>query len=281
MTGGASPSVGAQRSPPVPDVAANPTPLLELDGVTVLRRGRAVLADFSLTVGAHERIAIVGPNGAGKSTLLKLITRECYPVPNDATICRIFGRELWNVRELRTQLGIVTNDLAAALEPHETVRDIVLSGYFSAFSLERENEVAADMERAAREALGRLGAAHLAERELGTLSSGEARRALIARALVHRPLALIFDEPTTSLDFVAQRDVRGTMRALAKDSVGIVLVTHDLADIVPEIDRVVLIRDGRIVRDGPKSETLVPQALRDLFDAEVELQERDGWFHVA
>ena len=134
------------------------TPLLELDDVTVLRRGRPVLAGFSLTVGAHERVAIVGPNGAGKSTLLKLITRECYPVPNDATICRIFGRERWNVRDLRTQLGIVSNDLAAALEPHETVRDIVLSGYFSAVSLERENEVAADMEGAAIEALAATGA---------------------------------------------------------------------------------------------------------------------------
>ncbi|GAC1552010.1 MAG: ABC transporter ATP-binding protein [Vulcanimicrobiaceae bacterium] len=271
----------AERPQFAPNGAAMSAPLLELDGVTVLRRGRAVLADFSLTVGAHERIAIVGPNGAGKSTLLKLITRECYPVPSDATVCRIFGRELWNVRDLRTQLGIVSNDLASALEPHETVRDIVLSGYFSAVSLERENEVAADMERAAADALARLGATHLAARELGTLSSGEARRALIARALVHRPLALVFDEPTTSLDFVAQRDVRRAMRGLARDGVGIVLVTHDLADIVPEIDRVVLIRDGRIVRDGPKTQTLVPQALRELFEADVELEERDGWFHVA
>ncbi len=200
------------------------TPLLELDGVTVLRRGRAVLADFSLTVGAQERIAIIGPNGAGKSTLLKLITRECYPVPGDATVCRIFGQERWDVRELRTQLGIVTNDLATALEPADTVRDIVISGYFSAVSSTAVNEVAAHMERAANEALARLGAGHLAERELGTLSSGEARRALIARALVHRPVALVFDEPTSSLDFVAQRDVRRAMRALADEGIGIVLV---------------------------------------------------------
>jgi len=256
------------------------TPLIELDGVTVMRRGRAVLADLSLTIGAHERVAIVGPNGAGKSTLLKLITRECYPVPTASTVCRIFGRDRWNVRDLRTQLGIISNDLAAALEPYETVREIVLSGYFSAISLERENEVAGEMEAAAMAALARLGATHLADRELGTLSSGEARRALIARALVHRPLALIFDEPTSSLDFVAQRDARRTMRALAAQGVGIVLVTHDLADIVPEIDRVVLIADGRIVRDGPKRASLEPVALGELFATTVELDERDGWYAV-
>lgn len=254
------------------------TSLFEFERVTVLRRGRAVLDDFSLTAGAHERLAIVGPNGAGKSTLLKLITRECYPVPNDATVARIFGRDTWNVRDLRTQLGIVSNDLAALLAPHETVREIVLSGYFSAVSLEPESALASGMEAAALEALERMDAAHLAERELGTLSSGEARRALIARALVHRPQALIFDEPTTSLDFVAQRDVRRAMRTLASEGVGIVLVTHDLGDIVPEIDRVVLLREGRVVRDGAKAEVLTSDALRGIFDADVTLVERDGWY---
>ena len=257
-----------------------PDPLLELAHVSVMRRGRAVLDDFSLEIGAHERVAIVGPNGAGKSTLLKVITRECYPVPNATTVARIFGRELWNVRDLRTRLGIVSNDLAAALEPHERVREIVLSGYFSAVSLDAENAVAREMEEAASVALARLGASHLAERELGTLSSGEARRALIARALVHRPRALVFDEPTTSLDFVAQREVRATMRDLARDGVGIVLVTHDLGDIVPEIDRVVSMRDGRVVCDGPKATVLEPNRLRELFGAEVALDVVDGWYHA-
>lgn len=254
--------------------------LLELAHVTVLRCGRAVLDDFSLAIGAHERVAIVGPNGAGQSTLLKLVTRECYAVPNAATVCRILGRERWNVRDLRTQLGIVSNDLAAALDPHATVRDVVLSGYFSAVSLAEAHAVDPAMTAAADDALARLGAKHLAARELGTLSSGEARRALIARALVHRPRALVFDEPTTSLDFVAQRDVRRAMRALANDGVGIVLVTHDLGDVVPEIDRVVLVREGRVLRDGPKRETLVPAALRTLFDADVDLESRDGWYRV-
>jgi iron complex transport system ATP-binding protein len=255
-------------------------PLLELAGVTVLRRGRHVLDALSLAIGAHERVAIVGPNGAGKSTLLKLITRECYPVPADGAVCRIFGRERWNVFDLRTALGIVSNDLASALEPHATVRETVLSGYFSSASLERNHRVAAAMESAAREALERLGVAHLAERELGTLSSGERRRALIARALVHRPAALIFDEPSTSLDVAAQREVRAAMRGLARAGIGIVLVTHDLGDVVPEIDRVVLIRDGRIVRDGPKREVLTAAALSDLFGVVVEVEERDGIFHV-
>lgn len=255
--------------------------LFEFADVTVRRRGRAVLADFTLTAGAHERVAIVGPNGAGKSTLLKLITRECYPVPSETTICRIFGRDAWNVRDLRTQLGIVSNDLAAALDPHETVREIVLSGYFSAVSLDPQSTVAGEMEAAARDALGRIDALHLSDRELGTLSSGEARRALIARALVHRPQALIFDEPTTSLDFVAQRDVRRAMRALASEGVGIVLVTHDLGDIVPEIDRVILLARGRIVRDDAKAAVLTPSALGNAFGEDVDLVERDGWYHAS
>ncbi len=256
-------------------------PLLDLQHVTVLRDGRPVLDDLTLRIASGECVAILGANGAGKSTLLKLLTRECYPVPNETTVCRIMGQERWNVFALRTYLGIVSNDLAASFENGTLARDVVLGGFFSSLTIEPGiHDVTDRMRATADDALAQLGASDLARRDVRTLSSGEARRVTIARALVHRPRALVFDEPCTSLDLAAQRDVRAAMRSLAQAGIGVVLVTHDLAEIVPEIARVVLLADGRIVADGPKGTVLTRAALSGIFGVDVELWESDGVYHA-
>jgi len=128
--------------------------------------------------------------------------------------------------------------------------------------------------------LQQLGISHLAERVVREMSSGEARRVLIARALVHNPRALLFDEPCNSLDLAAQHTVRQAMRTLANSGIGVILVTHELADIVPEIQRVVLMSRGRIVADGPKEEMLQVERLSKLFGVKVDLALRDGYYHL-
>ena len=253
-------------------------PLLELARVTVVRGGRPVLDDFSLVLRAREHVAIVGPNGAGKSTLLKLLSRDVYPVPAPHTVCRILGRDRWNVFELRGILGLVSNDLAASLDGSASARDVVLSGFFSSWSLETFHAVNAAMREAADAAMARLGIGHLAERPLASLSSGEARRAAIARALVNAPRALVFDEPSTSLDLAARRELRAAMRELARSGVSIVLVTHQLEEVIPEIERVVLIRDGRVSADGAKADLFTSERLGALFGIDIELDERDGCY---
>jgi len=261
-------------------VTVTAPPLLHFEHVSVLRAGREVIHDLFLSVERGQHLAVVGPNGAGKSTLLKLITRECYPVPSPATTCRILGRDRWNVFDLRGELGMVSSDLSGVLSPEATVRTIALTGFFSSYSLEPNHTLTQDMERAAEEALEQLGIAHLAQRQLQTLSSGELRRATIARALVHRPQALIFDEPATSLDLAAQREVRDAMRALAQRGVAIVLVTHQPGDVIPEIERVVFMRDGRIVADGVKAELFTAQRLGRLYGVDVELRAESGYYYA-
>jgi iron complex transport system ATP-binding protein len=254
--------------------AVDRTALLEFRNVTVLRGGRTALRDLSLRVDAGEHLAILGPNGSGKSTLLKALTRECYPVVREGSWVRILGRERWNVFELRTHLGIVSNDLAAACALEVPVRDVVLSGFFSSLGLTPHHEVGEAMRRTANEALALLEATHLTGRTMTELSSGEARRVLIARALVHEPQTLVLDEPSTSLDLAAHRDLRAVLRRLARHGIGIVLVTHDLADVIPEIERVVFLREGRIVADGPRETLLNAVALEGLFGVPVEIARR-------
>jgi len=255
-------------------------PLLSLKNVTVMRGERAALEDVSLEIGAGEHVCILGPNGCGKSTLIKTITRECYPLARDGAVMSILGRERWNIFELRSLLGIVSPDLLASCTTDATGRDVVLSGFFSSTRIFPHHHPDPEHLARAEAALERLGIAHLAERAVAQMSSGEAKRTLIARALVHDPQTLLFDEPSNALDIGAQLQLRETMRELAKSGLGILLVTHHVSEIIPEIDRVVLLQEGRVLADGPKAAILTTINLSGLFRAEVRLGQHEGYFHL-
>lgn len=248
--------------------------------VSVMRGTRAVLHELDLRIGVGEHVAILGPNGCGKSTLIKTIHRELYPLPRDGSSLKLLGREKWNVWDLRASLGVVSNDLMQSCTRDFTGIEIVVSGFFSSVGVWPHHHVTPDMIERAEAILVRLQARHLRDRYLTEMSSGEARRMLLGRALVHHPRALLLDEPTTSLDVFAQHEFREILRQLANEGIGILLITHHLADIFPEIDRVVLLDEGRIVADGPKTEIVNEARLGELFKIPVSITERDGYYHL-
>jgi iron complex transport system ATP-binding protein len=253
--------------------------LLDYENVTVYRGDGVALDAVTFSVDAGEHVAILGPNGSGKSTLIKTMTRECYPYQERGPVrLRILGRETWSVFELRAMLGIVTNDLVGACSRHVTGRDTVLSGFFSSIGVWPHHEVTTAMRRKADKVLETLEVPHLAERYLDELSSGEARRLVIARALVHDPHALVLDEPTNSLDVRATYELRDIIRKIARAGTTIILVTHHLADIIPEIERVILLKDGRIEQDGAKRDVLTSASLAALYGVPIEVSERGGYF---
>jgi iron complex transport system ATP-binding protein len=254
--------------------------LIEFEHVSVMRADTLALNDISLKIGVGEHVAILGPNGCGKSTLIKVITRECYPLIVDGSSVRILGHDRWNVFELRTLLGIVSSDLMVTCTRAVTGRDIALSGFFSSIGIWPHQQVTSEMRERAERALALLEALHLADRFTEEMSSGEARRVLLARALVHDPRALILDEPSTSLDLFAQHELRLILRKLAKSGIGIIMVTHHLSDLIPEIERVVLMDRGRILENGPKQEILVASKLSELFGLPLELSERGGYYNL-
>jgi iron complex transport system ATP-binding protein len=254
--------------------------LIEFERVTVMRGKTVALKDVSLRIGVGEHIAILGPNGCGKSTLIKTITRECYPLIEDGSSVRILGEQRWNVAELRMLLGIVSTDLMTTCTRSVTGRDIVLSGFFSSIGIWPHQEVTRAMHKRAERAMEMLEVFHLADRRTDEMSSGEARRVLLARALVHDPRALILDEPSIALDLSAQHELRLILRKLAKSGIGIVMVTHHLSDLIPEIARVVLMNRGRIVADGTTQQMLMESRLSELFGRPVELSVRDGYYNL-
>ena len=257
---------------------------LELRNVNVARGERVVLHDVNLTIRAGEHVAILGPNGCGKSTLILAMTCQIYPIFAPEMKVRIFGRERWDLTQLRKHFGVVGAGLQGAELPSERTAvtsglDAVIAGFFSASTLWPNLHVTAEMRERAHEALERMEALHLASQLVGEMSAGEKRRILIARALVHRPRQLLLDEPSNALDLAAQRELRETLRRLANEGTGVVLVTHHLGDILPEIERVILMRDGRIVGDGPREELLTAPILSDLFSAPVRIGRDEEWLH--
>jgi len=252
-------------------------PLIEFRNITVRRGSRNALENVTLSIGQGENVAILGPNGSGKSTLVKVIARDLYPMlKDDGSFVRILGQDCWDLFQLRNRLGLVSNDWMEMCTRDFSGFEIVLSGFFGSVGIWPYHAVTAEMERKAREVMELLEIPHLAERATNEVSSGEARRILIGRALVHDPAALILDEPTTSLDLRAAWELREILRKLAGGGIGIVMVTHHLPDIIPEMQRVILIRDGRLFFDGEAARALNAESLSGLFGIPVEVVERGG-----
>lgn len=255
--------------------------LLEMKNVTVVRSGKKILDSVSLSIELGEHVAIIGPNGSGKSSLVKTLTKEYHPlVGTKGPVLKIMGEETWHVFELRKLLGIVSGELQQTCCRQIRVFDVILSGFFSSIGVYYNHKVTPEMEARAEEILEFLEISHLADRLMSDLSTGEARRVLIGRALVHDPQALILDEPANSLDLKAMYSFRQSVRKIAQSGKSVILVTHNLQDVIPEIDRVILIKEGKVFRDGRKEEVLTDKNLSELFSLSVKVLKKEGYYQA-
>ena len=255
-------------------------PIMELHHVSVACAGRLALCDLTLRVEAGEHLAIMGPNGAGKSTLIRTIARELYPIQQNGSYMSLFGRESWDLSELRSTLGIVNSDLSPFYSRPITGRDVVLSGFFNSIGLWRYQQIKPEMWETTDQVLAWLEISHLGDRVVHQMSTGELRRLIVGRALVHNPRTLLLDEPSNSLDAFAQLELRKIVRKLAQSGVAILLITHHLADVIPEIKRILFLSGGRIVKDGAKAKLLTPKSLSSLFGCRVQVVKHDGYYHM-
>jgi iron complex transport system ATP-binding protein len=251
-------------------------PVIEMHKVSITKGRSTILRDVDLRIEPGERIAVLGPNGSGKSSLIKTMTGENrYDTSVDGAYVRIRGEDNWDLFSVRKAFGVVSGEMQ--LEFHRNIDGLeaVISGFFGSVGTNRSQDITPEMERAAREALRTVGAERLATRKVSIMSTGEARRVLMARALVHEPEALVLDEPMSSLDLTGKHLVRESMRSLARTGRTLVLVTHDPADIVPEMERVIMMRDGRVFSDG-SMDTLTEEKLSELFAVPIKLTKIDG-----
>jgi iron complex transport system ATP-binding protein len=262
--------------------------IVDLEHVNVARGNKVVLHDLSLRIDDGEHLAILGPNGCGKSTLLKTITCELYPVVRPETKVRIMGRERWDLTELKRRMGVVAAELPGRQTLSITGFDAILTGFFSSSTLWPNLSVTKHMRERAEEILVEVNAESLRDTLVGEMSAGQQRRIMIGRAMAGTSWnasdgnvqMLLLDEPSNALDLAAQQDLREMLRSLAQRGTAILLITHHIADILPEIDRIVLMNAGKIVADGRKEDLLTPYQLGALFGRQISLIERDGYWNA-
>lgn len=263
----------------VEEASARPA-LFEIHDAVVMRAGRAILQVDRFVLEEGEHVALLGPNGAGKSTFVRMLTREVLPLHRERPPLRFRGQDRPLLTDLKSALGIVSSTMHDQVRVHLPVLDVVCGGIFGTLGLPR-HVACTDVQREhARAQLEKLGIACLADRDIMTLSSGETRRVLLARELVHEPSVLIFDEPCTGLDPQGMYYLRDAMRRLAAEGRSIIIVTHYPEDIVPEVNRIVLIKDARMLADGPKERLLADAPMSELFEVPLHVDEREGWYSL-
>lgn len=256
-------------------------PFIELRDAVVRRAGNVILSIDQFELAEGESIALLGPNGSGKSTFVHLLTREIQPLHRDVAPVLFRGNARATLSDVKACLGVVSSTMQDQITVHLPAIDVVIGGLYGALGVPKRFNVSEKERSKALATMEELGIANLADRDIMTLSSGQARRVLIARALVHDPCALVFDEPCTGLDPEGMYYVRKTMRTIAQAGRAVVLVTHYPEDIIPEIDRLVLIKDGTLFADGSKSAMLTNETMSQLFDVALHVVETDGYFSLA
>lgn len=233
---------------------AAPEHYLELRGVDVVRQGRTVLAGIDWTVRPGEHWAVLGPNGAGKSTLVALCMGALRPTRGQASWFGLPGPV--NVWDIRRRMGLVSPELQAAYRYDVTAVEAVLSGYFSSVGL--YGRPSAEQTERAGALVDLVGLAGMQQRRVRTLSYGQMRRLLIARALAPGPELLLLDEPCSGLDPEARGRFLEVVQALALGGVTLVLVTHDPGEIPPAVQHCLMLNAGRVAARGPCAQILAP-----------------------
>ena len=252
--------------------------IIEILNATIYRGATKVFDALSLEIPLQCNTVVLGPNGSGKTTLLKLLARELYPAAENGGSVKIFGESEWNLWDLRSRLGIISEDLQEQYDGSATGLEVILSGLFSSIGIWPNQECSTADEQRASSILRTLGITHLADREFGAASTGEQRRLLLGRALIHEPAALVLDEPTSGLDLKSCFQYLEIVRILMREGKTVILVTHHLHEIPPEITRVILLQEGKVLADGYRNDVLTSDTLSRLYGTPLALHQANGVF---
>lgn len=254
--------------------------IIDFQNITVFQGRNKVLEDFSLTIDESQSTVILGPNGSGKTTLLKLLNRELYIVEDKASSLKIFEKDRWNVDELRSNLGVVSQHLQYGYSNSAIGLYVVLSGFYSSDGIWQHQEFDDSRLDRAKEVMDLLAISHLKDREFSTMSTGEQRKFLLARSLVNDPAVLVFDEPTSGLDMSTCFQYLEIIRELISMGKKVILVTHHIHEIPPEVTRVILLKEGRVIEDGDKDQILTNTNLTNLFDWPIKVIKENGYYQA-
>jgi iron complex transport system ATP-binding protein len=256
--------------------------IIDFENIHVSYDVKPVLKEINLKVKAGEHLAILGANGSGKTTLMKLFSNDLYPNVSYRFKKEIFGRQRWSIFELKKKLGIITNDLHNYFEKQGAFLsgyEVVLSGYYSSIGIFKHQDFSDDWHKKAVETMKFMEISNLRDKLVSNMSTGELRKCIIARALIHDPEAFVLDEPTSGLDIKAQISFINLLRKLSQKTT-IILITHHIEEIFKEIKNVALIYNQSIYKYGDKKEILNSKNLSKIFDMKLSLKcDNDRYYY--
>lgn len=260
-----------------------PDHIIDFENVYASYDAAPVLENVNLKIKTNEHWVILGANGSGKSTLIKLISNDLYPNTKYPFKKHIFGKDSWNIFELKKQLGIITNDLHnyfAKYGKFSSAYEVVLSGFFSSIGIFDHQKTTHQQRQKALEVLGFLEISEIKDKKVHQMSTGQLRRCIVGRALIHAPKAFVLDEPTVGLDIKAQTSFINFLRKLSAKA-SIILVTHHIEEIFPEITHAALIHNKTVFKQGSKDQLLTSENLSEIFDIKLKLQTQNERYSIA
>ena len=256
--------------------------LFFMENISVVRDGKRILGPLDLTVDEGESIAVIGRNGSGKTTLSKLMKGEISPYYDELahSSIKIMDRSDWNIFDLKKNVVSVSSDDEDFFSGSITVGEILLTGFFGSDAIYPIHQVTEDMIARAKEISRTFGIDTLLDRGFSTLSQGERRAVIIARALMPGPKAMILDEPTNSLDPIASGKLIDLIGRMIDQNISVIMITHRLEDIPKGIVRVIGIRDGIKIADGRKEDVLTSDTVSKIYGSPAEVRCDDGIYSL-
>ncbi len=251
----------------------------EAENINCFKNGYRVLKDLNLKISYSENVILIGPNGSGKSSLIEVINRNIYPVITNKSKLKIFNKELINLWELRKRISTVNNDIKNRINPNLQVFDLILSGLYGRYCFIK-NKSERDSYKVEK-IIKKMNISYLSKKYFSHLSDGEKQISLIGRALIKKPDILILDEPIANLDYKSKFLVVDKINELSKINTKIFCVTHDISTITKIYDRVIMLKDGKIIADGHQKTVLNSENLNNLYGIDIELTKNDGLWNIS
>ena len=257
-----------------------PSNWANLKNVNVYIDQNHILSDININLSYGENILILGPNGSGKSTFLKLLNRSIYPIKSKDSSFKLFNKENINIWDLRNKIGFLFKDMERRVNNGVKLYDVISSGFKGIFNSRYSHLLSESEKIKINNLINEWDLSKIIHNEFKTLSDGQKRRALIARAIVYEPNILVLDEPFCNLDLKSNHILTQNLQKLLNQSVNIIYVTHNLESILPKTNRVLLMKDGKIINDGSPEELINTKNISNLFDISIRVIEREGYWRI-
>ena len=248
--------------------------------LTVCIDEKEILSDISINLNYGENTLILGPNGCGKSTFLKLLNRSIYPIVSNSSTLKLFNKEDINISDLRKKIGFLLKEMEERVNTGVKLYDVITSGFSGTFNSRYSNLLSEKEKIKIKSLIKDWGLNNIIHNEFKSLSDGQKRRALLARALVYEPRILVLDEPFCNLDIKSLFILNQNLNKLIDQSVNILYVTHNLESILPKTNRVILIKEGKIYKDGRPNELINSKTLSDLYNFSINVIEQKGYWRM-